>query len=177
MSASAYVSIACMGPAGPKRRGVVTVRSLLLLTAILIVCACSGAAALFAGEIYRWTDEHGNVHFGDQPPAENAEEVRIRSNAPATPPPDHGDWRARQKKLLNAFEEERNLDMQAREKQRKQREQLERDCAAARKRLQEYTTARYLYERDDAGKEVILSKQERARAEQDLRDQIAKHCD
>ncbi|UCE88497.1 MAG: DUF4124 domain-containing protein [Pseudomonadota bacterium] len=150
-------------------------RNVLPMT-ILIVYACSGAAALVAGEIYKWTDEHGNVHFGDRPPVDNAEEIRIRSNAPATAPPDNSDWRARQEKLLNAFEEERDLDAQAREKKRKQREQLARDCAAARKRLQEYTTARYLYEQDSAGKEMILSKEQRTRAEQELRDQITEHC-
>ncbi|MEZ5542178.1 MAG: DUF4124 domain-containing protein [Pseudomonadota bacterium] len=39
-----------------------------------------------AGEIQRWTDAQGNVHFGDRPPADvAAETVRLRVNTYAAP--------------------------------------------------------------------------------------------
>jgi hypothetical protein len=52
------------------------------LTALLAL-ALSGAA--LAGDIYRWVDEQGAVHFGDLPPAEGAEPVQLRHYRPAGP--------------------------------------------------------------------------------------------
>jgi hypothetical protein len=42
-------------------------------------------ATLFAaGKIYTWTDEEGNVHYGDRPPMEaDAEEIRIQGTKKA----------------------------------------------------------------------------------------------
>lgn len=33
-------------------------------------------------QVYKWTDENGNVHFGNQPPPGQQEEVRIRESSP-----------------------------------------------------------------------------------------------
>lgn len=33
-------------------------------------------------QVYKWTDENGNVHFGSQPPPGQQEEVKIRQSAP-----------------------------------------------------------------------------------------------
>jgi glutaredoxin len=40
------------------------------------------------GELYRWTDEEGAVHFGDRPPdRRQAEEVQVQPNVYAAPAP------------------------------------------------------------------------------------------
>ncbi len=45
---------------------------------VLAALVWSGAA--LAGEVYKWTDPDGRVHFGDRPPAGVAtEELRIRT--------------------------------------------------------------------------------------------------
>lgn len=49
-----------------KIKDVVACRAQLLAMALLL-CPVTAQA-----EIYRWTDEHGNVHFGDKPADENA---------------------------------------------------------------------------------------------------------
>jgi glutaredoxin len=52
-------------------------RALLLL---LTVSGAFCAAAAFAGDVYKWTDVDGRVHFGDRPPeGAPAQEIRIRS--------------------------------------------------------------------------------------------------
>lgn len=46
------------------------------LTLILVATLSFPATA----EVYRWTDESGNVHFGSQPPPGEQEEVKIRKS-------------------------------------------------------------------------------------------------
>ena len=43
-----------------------------ILSTLLTVLA---AGPLFAGEIYKWTDAEGNVHFGDKPDGARSERV------------------------------------------------------------------------------------------------------
>jgi glutaredoxin len=52
------------------------------LLALLLVLALPANA----GEIHRWTDSQGNVHFGDRPPATaDSEIVKLRINTYASP--------------------------------------------------------------------------------------------
>jgi len=44
-------------------------------------------------QVYKWTDADGNVHFGNQPPPGQSEEVKIRASSP-------GDMGASQKEKL-----------------------------------------------------------------------------
>ncbi len=52
---------------------------------ILMLCVLLVTRAA-AAEIYRWVDENGTVHFGDQPPP-GAEKVELPSPSTYTPPP------------------------------------------------------------------------------------------
>lgn len=51
-------------------------RSLLLAVSLLV------AAAVHAGELYRWVDKDGVVHYGDAPGSVDAEQLKI------SPPPE-----------------------------------------------------------------------------------------
>lgn len=48
-------------------------------------------------QVYKWTDADGNVHFGNQPPPGQSEEVKIRASSP-------GDMGASRKKELTGSE-------------------------------------------------------------------------
>lgn len=39
------------------------------------------------GQVYKWTDAQGNVHFGTQPPPGHQEEVKIRESSAASTEP------------------------------------------------------------------------------------------
>jgi glutaredoxin len=53
------------------------------LTFMLSLLMHTGAAA---GDIHRWTDSEGNMHFGDQPPvAVDSEIVKLRVNTYSSP--------------------------------------------------------------------------------------------
>ncbi len=50
------------------------------MRALLALLAILAAPASAAGDVYKWTDAEGRVHFGDRPPADAAaEEVKILS--------------------------------------------------------------------------------------------------
>jgi glutaredoxin len=50
------------------------------------LCALSALACVATAEVFRWTDEHGHIHFGDKPPAGAAtEQVEIRVNTYTSP--------------------------------------------------------------------------------------------
>lgn len=51
------------------------------MRALLALLAILAAPPSAAGDVYKWTDAEGRVHFGDRPPAEAVtEEVKIRSH-------------------------------------------------------------------------------------------------
>lgn len=59
-------------------------RSLISFLSMMVLCC----ATLQAGEVYRWVDEQGNVHYSETPPAgQEAEQTGIRTGPRGDPPP------------------------------------------------------------------------------------------
>jgi glutaredoxin len=53
---------------------------------ILSLCLLLLLVTTAGGQVYKWTDENGKVHFGDRPPVEAAtEQVEINENTVAGP--------------------------------------------------------------------------------------------
>lgn len=144
-----------------------------LKTCLLFLLPFVAGAA--SAEVYRWVDEQGQVHFEDHSQAQSANGAR--SYAPPAAVVDDPQQRMdKTRKLLNAYQAERQ---QAREqKQQRQQEQAKRtrQCAIARDRLRQYQQYGAVYRLDDAGKRVYLSEQERAALIQRSRDDIARWC-
>ncbi len=59
--------------------------SIISKTAISL-CLMLLLVATAGGQVYKWTDENGKIHFGDRPPVEvTTEQVEIRENTVAGP--------------------------------------------------------------------------------------------
>jgi hypothetical protein len=114
------------------------------------------ASSLFAQEVYRWTDEEGNVHYGDRPPPEEETE-RVQIQASPSPEPVE--------------------DGEADSGQERNRPQLsEQECEGMRGRLEEYRSADTLYRINEEGEEEALA-EEAAQAEiRRLESQIEDYC-
>jgi hypothetical protein len=56
---------------------------------LLLLCLAGLCLPLAAGEMYKWTDEKGRVHYSDKPPPEGvkAESRELPKAADSTPPP------------------------------------------------------------------------------------------
>ena len=141
--------------------------------AVLLVVLPAGTAA--AGEVYRWTDAEGNVHFGDRPPDQDrAQKLDLR-----TRPGDAAAARRRlerEQRLLRAFEEERQVRARAQRQAAEAERQRRRNCEKAREVLREYREATYLYDENPDGSRRILSHEERAEAEREARAQVRHWC-
>ncbi len=124
---------------------------------VLFIVLMLSFAVLNAAEIYKWKDENGRQHFGDNKPRNRvAEQIDIKSTSAVPVFPIEGERKKRQQRLLRLFEQEReeaNIEAQ-RKKQHKLRSQ--KNCAFARDRLRSLERAAYVYDLDKQGKRVIL---------------------
>jgi predicted secreted Zn-dependent protease len=58
-------------------------------SAVSVAVACAGAVTAISGEVHRWKDADGRVHYGDKPPpGVAAKQVAVPAPAPARPSPD-----------------------------------------------------------------------------------------
>lgn len=123
------------------------------------------------GQLYKWVDEKGRVHYGEKPPA-GAKAAPLRGEAsPAQgkprPPEDfsrqEGDFRERQNR------QRLQEDHEAQEAQANQVR-----CENARAQLE--NTERFRLYRREGGEKVYYSEAERARELERLRGLVARYC-
>ena len=127
-------------------------------------------------EIYKWTDENGRVHYGERPDNPNTEKVEIKSTAPK---PDTGidsDRKEKQRKLLDAFEEERAEKKQKKAEAEQKKREMERRCAKAKDRLRRLKNAGAYYALDKNGNRYYLEEKHLKNDIAELDKKIRKNC-
>ena len=134
----------------------------------------AGLAAPVQGEVYRWEDAQGNVHFGDRPPAGAATEA-----LDLAAPPAQGSSTAqrleRQRRYLEVTDEERRHEAAERERAAREEARRESRCRQARARLERARSASYLYNDTPDGR-VVLDDRQRAAHTAGLRQAVAQWC-
>ena len=143
--------------------------------ATTLMLAMAGTA--IAGDIYKWTDEEGNVHFGDKPLGEQPERLAIQSR-PTDPAKIQAMAQARAQAATKAAEEaaaaepegpsEEELQAQANERAQK--------CTTYRAQLQKYVTSRRLYREDENGERVYLDENEMQAAREQVESRVEEYC-
>ncbi len=130
-------------------------------------------------EIYKWVDDKGQVHYSEKPPKEkrSATEIRIRTYTPHAPLISPEQRKQQRDNLLRAFQEERQIRNEAKEKKEQKAAKNRNNCIHARDRLKSFERARVLYDLDEQGERVYLSDAQRKRTEDNLRAQIKKWCE
>lgn len=136
-----------------------------------------------AAEIYKWTDENGNVHYGEHPPADSAKRLSIKNNstsedgkASAASNTAGTDAEQQRNKMIQAMEGDRVEREKKRQKQLKKESQSKQRCAIARDRLVQYQRAGRLYSIDKQGERQYLSDKSRQKEIEQLQAQINKFC-
>ncbi len=135
----------------------------------LIMLTVSSAGMVFAGDIYKWTDEDGNVHFGDRPTGE-ASEVPLAVGSELTDP---SKVSARYETKAAAIEPAGPTP----EELRAQALEREEKCATSKARLQKFLTSRRLYRQDENGERVYLDENEILVARERVQNQVEEYCD
>jgi len=138
-----------------------------------IALLLSGQLSVHA-EVYRWVDEKGQMHFGDQ-----AREASTSAIKPHSRPATEGDQQQRMqktRKLLNAYQIERQQLREQKAKQKEQSEKRKKDCIRARENLSKYTDYGNIYQLGEDGKREYLSEQQRTALVQRSREAVALLC-
>lgn len=141
-----------------------------------LVMAASGAVS--AGEIYRWTEADGTVHFGDRPSGASTE-VRLSINSSPTNPD-------RVRELVQARNDARNArnstyaaakgaEPTAEERRAAEAERKEK-CSRYKEKLQKFVTSRRLYREDENGERVYLDEEETLAARARVQEQVVEYC-
>jgi hypothetical protein len=128
-----------------------------------------------ANKVYKWTDEDGNVHYGDQPPADSQRhEMRLR-RTPAVDP-DVNTRQQRTGRLLQSFATEREEKQAERAAVVAEKKQREARCAEARRIQEKYENSAFIYKKDAAGARVILDDDAYAEVMADARATVETWC-
>jgi hypothetical protein len=145
---------------------------------ITIACAALMASGLaIAGEIYKWTDEDGNVHYEDRPVGKTSmEHVDVVSRntdntvVQARVDADREARAASRKVASEAPPEMTKEDMRAEQQARQEK------CMQYRSQLESFLRSQRLYKEDDAGERQYLSDDEIMAARSRVEGQIQEYC-
>ncbi|MCP4301049.1 MAG: DUF4124 domain-containing protein [Gammaproteobacteria bacterium] len=151
------------------------VKRFLLGCAVLAMTVGGGA---MANEIYKWTDDEGNVHYEDRPTGAATEERMAlsyrRTNASSV------DQRVQSRiESMTARDEARAAaaeEAKAAEKKEAEAADKQKKCESYRARLQTFVQSRRLYREDADGERVYLDGTETQEARQKVEELIAEHC-
>lgn len=128
-------------------------------------------------EVYKWTDDKGQVHYGDKPiavPEAEAFGVDTRKNSGVAL--DDKTRVEKRQRLLDAMAEDRKEKVKQREKARAENADRQRRCVYYKDRLRLSQQASGVYRLDQDGNRVFLSEAGREQSSRNLQAQINKYC-
>jgi hypothetical protein len=140
--------------------------------------AMTATGAVSAGEIYKWTDADGNVHFGDRPSGAATEERLAINSNPTDPERVRAIVQARndarsernEQGAVAAEAEPTAEELLAAEAERKEK------CNTYKERLEKFVTSRRLYREDENGERVYLDEEETLAARARVQEQVVEYC-
>ena len=148
-------------------------KTLILFTSASVAFS----AAAVAGEIYKWTDDEGNVHYEDRPTGEAVERVAItssRTNNTAVRASIDA-RRARQAAREDANAEREEEERKAEEVARIAAERQQK-CQESRARMESYLQARRLYRESENGEREYLDDTQVMEAREQAQEDIQAYC-
>lgn len=153
-------------------------RLLQIACATLLAGVILAAGAAVAGDIYKWTDDDGTVHYGDRPTGEGAEEQLDIASRP-TDPQRIGEIVQARNEALNARKEaeaEQAAKEPTPEELRAKAKDRAEKCTMYKGRLEKFVTSRRLYRHDENGERVYLDEDETLAARARVQEQVEEYC-
>ena len=146
-----------------------------LLVVSITALLASGLAV--ASEIYKWTDEDGNVHYVDRPTGQ-PDETRLDIYSART---DNAAVQARvqQRRESRAAAEQAASeapDEMSKEDLRAEQQKRQEQCEKYRARLERYLQSQRLYKEDGTGERVYLDEEQTLAARARVEEQIKEYC-
>ena len=146
------------------------------LTATLILSVALASAAS-ASEIYKWTDEDGNVHYTDKPLDPSSVQVNVDSR-----PTDNAGVQAQTQARLDrqqaAAEEAANAPAgPTPEEIRAEKKERANTCEKYRARQASFVRSRRIYRMDENGERVYLDEAETQKTRDNVDEKVREYCD
>jgi hypothetical protein len=142
---------------------------------VLIVLLSIGLEAQ-AGEIYKWMDENGKIHYGDRPTGESnrAREVKVSK----TPAVDASVNRRneRTERLLEGYRQDREEKQEQRKALIAETVEREENCAIAKDSQFKYEHAASIYTKEENGERVVLTDEQHAKTLTEAQSETEKWC-
>lgn len=153
----------------------------LLLAACLLAGLVSLASAVRAGEMYRWVDKDGKVHFSDQPPPGDAKQTKQlavpKTETFSEPPSDSAaDQAARMRQTAEAMRADRDARQQQKAETAANKAKQQKLCLAAKAELDRFERAGRKFMVDENNERREMSDAEHKSIESELRGDVAKNC-
>jgi len=155
------------------------VNPMLQKTVLILATAALGcSSAVLSGEIYKWTDENGNVHYEDRPLGDEVQRVDVISSSTdnSAVQASIDARRARESERAEA-RAKRGEQEQAAAEARAEAEQRVTKCEESRARMESYLQARRLYNENSAGEREYLDDAGVMQARERAQAEIQKYCD
>jgi len=151
--------------------------SKIRLTLMVSLAALLASGTAVAGEIYKWTDEDGNIHYEDRPTGDTTM-VRLDVRSTDT---DNTVVQARLDQDREARAAARQVASEAPPEMTKEELRAEQDkrkerCQYYRDRLGAFLSARRVYDENDAGERTYLDDDEILAARAAVEEDIQKYC-
>ena len=145
--------------------------------AVALMLAVTAAGPATAGDIFKWTDEDGNVHFGDVPVSAESEKVAIQSR-PTNPARVQANVQSRADAAAKAAEAQAAATPAgpSPEELQAQADARAEKCSKYRAQLQSFVTSRRLYRHDENGERVYLDEEETLAARERAENQVQDNC-
>ena len=164
-----------------KRIMALATRSGALVGSVLSALLFFGPGVTVA-RVYQWTDDRGQVHFGDKPADQGAKQLefesatgQVDSTASAV---DGASRRAAQKKLLGLMDQERQQKKQAKAARKAEKIEQQRRCRILRQELADMLGGGYLYfDYNEAGEREFIDDATHQQKVDDMRETIKQKCD
>ena len=145
---------------------------------VLVLAAAALSTSALAGEIYKYVDENGNVHYLDRPTGESGEE-RLDVTYSGTSSAAVSAQVKRRQNYMDALDEARKETQSRREAEAQARAETEAraaKCQESRSRLESYLQAHRLYRQDEAGEREYLDDEQILEARRKAEEAIQEHC-
>ena len=149
-------------------------KSITLLLSIIILSITN---PVYSGDIYKWTDAQGNVHFGDKPDNAPASIYKVPKKNTANVSVTNKSRAEKQKKLTDSLQAERRDKKEKRDKKRENSNTKKYNCQVAKDRLRRYQRASGIYDRNDVGEKIYLNEKERQNEINNMKELVTKWCD
>lgn len=144
------------------------------ISAAIVVAAFSLSAG--ADQVYRWVDKDGHVHYSQTPPSSTGVNAQTLNITPPAPDPTTLQNDQKLAKQIQDRDKKAQDTQKTDEQVKQEQEQRQKECDYLQQRLQVLLNSARAATVDAQGNRSYISDDDRAKQEQQLRDQINKTC-